>query len=193
MEQPTNRELTASNMAEPRGTACVGIFTRLACAPLSLTIIYWFRSPLPATCVAAGVVDAKDLSMASNDKNAGNVTSISTGGTPATLEAAGFKLPDPSVVGRSMADIAERSQRIVGEWLKRQSQDGPSADPLNIGRAFLEMTARLMSNPAGLMQAQLGFWQDYVTLWQNTTRRIMGMETDPVIGPSPARPGRIRP
>jgi polyhydroxyalkanoate synthase subunit PhaC len=136
-------------------------------------------------CVAAGVVDAKDLSMASNDKNAGNVTSISTGATPATLEAAGFKLPDPSVVGRSMADIAERSQRIVGEWLKRQSQDGPSADPLNIGRAFLEMTARLMSNPAGLVQAQLGFWQDYVTLWQNTTRRIMGMETDPVIGPSP--------
>jgi polyhydroxyalkanoate synthase subunit PhaC len=123
--------------------------------------------------------------MASNDKNAGNVTSISTGATPATLEAAGFKLADPSVVGRSMADIAERSQRIVGEWLKRQSQDGPSADPLNIGRAFLEMTARLMSNPAGLVQAQLGFWQDYVTLWQNTTRRIMGMETDPVIGPSP--------
>ena len=33
------------------------------------------------------------------------------------------------------------------------------------------------------MQAQLGFWQDYVTLWQNTTRRIMGMETDPVIEP----------
>ena len=83
-------------------------------------------------------------------------------------------MPDPAVVGRSMADIAERSQRIVGEWLKRQSQDGPGADPLNIGRAFLEMTARLMSNPARLMQAQLGFWQDYVTLWQNTTRRIMG-------------------
>ncbi len=123
--------------------------------------------------------------MAPNDKNTGNAPSISTSGTPTTLEAAGFKLPDPAVVGRSMADIAERSQRIVGEWLKRQSQDGPSSDPLNIGRAFLEMTARLMANPARLMQAQLGFWQDYVTLWQNTTRRIMGMDTDPVIGPSP--------
>jgi polyhydroxyalkanoate synthase subunit PhaC len=124
--------------------------------------------------------------MASNEKNPGNVQSIATSAAPATLEAAGFKLPDPSVVGRSMADIAERSQRIVGEWLKRQSQDGAGADPLNIGRAFMEMTARLMSNPARLMQAQLGFWQDYVTLWQNTTRRIMGMETDPVIGPSPS-------
>jgi polyhydroxyalkanoate synthase len=124
--------------------------------------------------------------MAPNDKNTGNAPSISASANPTTLEAAGFKLPDPTVVGRSMADIAERSQRIVGEWLKRQSQDGPGADPLNIGRAFLEMTARLMSNPARLMQAQLGFWQDYVTLWQNTTRRIMGMDTDPVIGPSPS-------
>ena len=31
------------------------------------------------------------------------------------------------------------------------------------------------------MQAQIGFWQDYMTLWQNTARRMMGMEPDPVI------------
>src|ERR1700749_1221074 len=90
-------------------------------------------------------------------------------------------MPDPAEIGRSMADIAERSQRIVSEWLKRQSQEDHAADPLNIGRAFLEMTARLMANPTRLMQAQLGFWQDYVTLWQNTTRRIMGFEAEPVI------------
>jgi polyhydroxyalkanoate synthase len=93
-------------------------------------------------------------------------------------------MPDPTVVGRSMADIAERSQRLVGEWLKRQSEEEVSTDPLNIGRAFMEMTARMMSNPARLMQAQLGFWQDYVTLWQNTTRRIMGIESEPVIDPA---------
>ncbi|HET6307117.1 MAG TPA: class I poly(R)-hydroxyalkanoic acid synthase, partial [Rhodopila sp.] len=90
-------------------------------------------------------------------------------------------MPDPASVGRSMADIAERSQRIVNEWLKRQSQTDHAADPLNIGRAFMEMTTRLMANPARLMQAQLGFWQDYMTLWQNTTRRIMGIDIDPVI------------
>ncbi len=102
---------------------------------------------------------------------------------PAALQASGFKMPDPSVVSRSMADVAERSQRLVGEWLKRQARQDHSADPLNIGRAFLEMTARLMANPARLMQAQMGFWQDYVTLWQNTTRRIMGIEAAPVIDP----------
>src|SRR3954447_474032 len=96
-------------------------------------------------------------------------------------EAPGFGLPDPAQLGRSMADIAERSQRLVSEWLKRQCDEDRSADPLNIGSAFLEMTARLMANPARLVAAQLGFWQDYLTLWQNTARRIMGEQTEPVI------------
>jgi polyhydroxyalkanoate synthase len=96
-------------------------------------------------------------------------------------ETTGFKLPDPAEIGRSMADVAERSQRIVGEWLKRQASEEHAPDPLNIGSAFMEMTARLMANPAGLMAAQLGFWQDYMTLWQNTARRMMGMDAEPVI------------
>ncbi len=96
-------------------------------------------------------------------------------------EATGFKLPDPAEIGRSMADIAERSQRIVSEWLKRQADEEHAPDPLNIASAFMEMTARLIANPARLVAAQLGFWQDYMTLWQNTARRIMGAETEPVI------------
>jgi polyhydroxyalkanoate synthase subunit PhaC len=101
-------------------------------------------------------------------------------------DAAMFTPPDPADVGRSMADIAERSQRIVGEWLKRQSEEGPkSPDPLNIGSAFMEMTAKMIANPAHLMQAQLGFWQDYMSLWQSTARRMMGMDSSPVIQADP--------
>jgi polyhydroxyalkanoate synthase subunit PhaC len=96
-------------------------------------------------------------------------------------ETTGFKLPDPAEIGRSMADIAERSQRIVSEWLKRQADANHSPDPLNIASAFMEMTARLIANPGHLVEAQLGFWRDYMSLWQNTTRRIMGMESEPVI------------
>ena len=91
---------------------------------------------------------------------------------PPTPEAHLHPVADPSVLGRNMADIAERSQRIVAEWLKRQSREAPSLDPLHIGTAFLDMTAKLMANPAGLMQAQIGFWQDYMTLWQSTARRM---------------------
>ena len=109
------------------------------------------------------------------------------------LKLGEFKLADPKVIGRSMADVAERSQRIVGDWLERQSRMAPtaSAEPLKIGQAFMEMTAKLMQNPARLMQAQIGFWQDYVTLWQNTTRRMMGMDGRPVIEPD-AKDKRFR-
>lgn len=93
----------------------------------------------------------------------------------------GFKLPDPAEIGRSMADIAERSQRIVGEWLKRQADEELSPDPLNIASAFLEMTARLIASPGRMVEAQIGFWRDYMSLWQNTTRRILGVQTEPVI------------
>jgi len=111
-----------------------------------------------------------------------STTGSKTGGKTAdSPEVSTFKLPDPSVVGRSMADIAERSQRIVSEWLKRQGQEERELDPLNVGSAFLEMTARLMANPAQMMKAQIGFWQDYMTLWQNTARRMMGIDTEPVI------------
>lgn len=102
------------------------------------------------------------------------------GGTP------DFRLPDPAIVSRTMADVAERGQRIVNDFLRRQAEQPGAAsdapiDPVKIGSAFMEMTTRLMRDPARLVQAQLGFWQDYMTLWQNTTRRIMGDVTPPVI------------
>ncbi|MBL8700599.1 MAG: class I poly(R)-hydroxyalkanoic acid synthase [Alphaproteobacteria bacterium] len=85
-----------------------------------------------------------------------------------------------------MGQIAERSQKLVAEFLKRQSAK-PSVgmgDPLNIGQAFFDMTARLMANPAQLVQAQLTLWHDYMALWQNTTRRMLGHAAQPVITPA---------
>src|SRR5690349_1982345 len=96
-------------------------------------------------------------------------------------EPPGFKLPDPEEIGRSMADSAERSQRIVSQWLKRQGTQEHAPDPLNIASSFMESTTRIMANPYRLVAAGLGFWQDYMTLWQNTARRVMGMEADSVI------------
>jgi polyhydroxyalkanoate synthase len=97
---------------------------------------------------------------------------------------------DPAAWSQAMARIAEQSQRLVADFVQRnQFQNGPGAnsgsmDPMAIGRAFLEMTARLMSDPAKLMEAQLSLWQDYMNLWQSTAKRMMGQETDPVIAPA---------
>ncbi len=104
---------------------------------------------------------------------------------PSILIVPGFKLADPAVLGRSMADIAERSQRLVTDWLHRQSHDTPGLDSMNVGHAFMEMTTQLMKDPSKLVHAQIGLWQDYMTLWQNTTRRMWGVTTSPVIESDP--------
>jgi polyhydroxyalkanoate synthase len=96
----------------------------------------------------------------------------------------GFKMPDPEAVSRAMAEIAERSQRLVRDWMRRQDAGPVALDPLNIGQAFMEMTARMMANPAELARAQMGLWRDTMTLWQNTARRMAGeAPADPVIQP----------
>ncbi len=96
--------------------------------------------------------------------------------------------PSPAEFAETMADIAERSQQLVRDFLTRQAADGGlgMADPLNVGSAFLEMTARMMANPAKLMEAQVGLWRDYMNLWQTAARRWMGDESvEPVAEPHP--------
>jgi polyhydroxyalkanoate synthase len=112
---------------------------------------------------------------ASGDKRAGPNAQISAPGAGAAA--------DPAELSRRVAGIAERSQRLVADFLSRQpAQDGVSmVDPAAIGAAFFELTARMMADPARLIEAQIALWNDYVTLWQRTTERLMGRAVEPVI------------
>src|SRR5262249_14403746 len=103
-----------------------------------------------------------------------------------------MKLPDPVELSRAMARIAEQSQRLVADFLQRQTAgEGVEpvstglSDPLNIGKAFLEMTTRMMRNPAKLVEAQVNLWRDYMQLWQSTAQRLAGNGGDTVIEPRP--------
>ncbi len=91
----------------------------------------------------------------------------------------------PVEFAENMAKIAEKCQLIMQEFLARQTQDiaNTPLDPLNIGSAFAELFARMMSDPVGLAERQFGFWQDYMSLWQKTAQRLMGEEQEPVISP----------
>ncbi|MBV8507907.1 MAG: hypothetical protein JOZ11_19155, partial [Alphaproteobacteria bacterium] len=94
-------------------------------------------------------------------------------------------LPDAAELSKQIAEIAGKSQQLVAEFLKRQGREEGvgMADPLGIGTAFLEMTARMMADPSRLVQAQLSLWNDYLTLWQRTTQRFLGGDTEPMIEP----------
>ncbi|MFV1850884.1 MAG: PHA/PHB synthase family protein [Thalassospira sp.] len=96
-----------------------------------------------------------------------------------------IKHPDPEKLSAAMAEIAERSQRLVSDFLAKQAEDPEISDPdpLNIGSAFAELTSQIMQNPAKLVEAQMELWQQYYTLWHNTTLRMMGEEAEPVVSP----------
>ena len=93
-------------------------------------------------------------------------------------EAQDMRIPDPVELSKSISTIAEKSHKILIDWVERQAAgNGPTAmDPLNICQAFLEMTARMMTDPSKLVQAQINLWQDYMSLWQSTAQRALGQE-----------------
>jgi polyhydroxyalkanoate synthase len=79
-----------------------------------------------------------------------------------------------------IADFAERQHLPAGD-LNAAGLGSLSS----LGTAFFEMTAKMMADPARLMQAQLSLWQDYLTLWQRTTEKFLGSATAPVVEPPP--------
>jgi polyhydroxyalkanoate synthase len=85
-------------------------------------------------------------------------------------------ISDPAEWSRHLRGIAERSQRLVSEFVGRQGADSAMgmASPMAIGAAFMEMTARIMADPSRLVEAQLALWQDAMTLWQRTAERLAG-------------------
>ena len=94
---------------------------------------------------------------------------------------------DPARSAELLAEVAERSSRLMGEFLQRQARGKGVAytDEFGIARAFMDLHARFMAEPWKLagMQAQL-FW-DHVALWQATARRMLGLEAGPVAEPAP--------
>ena len=96
--------------------------------------------------------------------------------------------PDPIEWSHQMGAIAERSQRLVQEFLASQKNDPESpighGDPLNIGSTFLEMTQAMLKNPNAVMKANLDLWSNYMNLWAATTKKMLGQESEDLIAPA---------
>ena len=98
----------------------------------------------------------------------------------------GVRIPDPVETAKSLANVAERSQKLMADFLQKQaSSEQSDMDPLKVGQAFFDMTAKMMANPSKVFEAQMALWQDYMRLWQSTTQKFAGNNTAPVIEPDP--------
>jgi polyhydroxyalkanoate synthase subunit PhaC len=83
-----------------------------------------------------------------------------------------------------LGEISQKSKQLLHDLAERDCANGSSTpDPLNLAPTVLELTARLMSNPAALARAQLSLWQSYLQLWQAAGQQLLGHDVPPVIEP----------
>ena len=93
---------------------------------------------------------------------------------------------DPHQLAQTYAEIAQHSSQLMSDFIARQSAGGKPAfgDELGIAKAFYEMTAKLLADPAKFAEMQMKLWQDYMSLWQNSMLQFFGQHAQPVIAPA---------
>src|SRR5512134_2905458 len=96
--------------------------------------------------------------------------------TPATEAPTEKPAPDPVALAESLAAAAEKSAKLMGEFAARHAGKSKSvfADELGIGKAFMELAAKILANPYRLAEAQMNLWWDYMSLWQSSMLKMMG-------------------
>jgi polyhydroxyalkanoate synthase subunit PhaC len=96
-------------------------------------------------------------------------------------------LPEDKSMARSLSRITQTGRKLVGDYLARQAKGELPAPPdvSVVARSFLELSQKMMASPGKVLEVQVAFWKDYATLWERTSRRLLGAEVAPVIAPSP--------
>ena len=93
---------------------------------------------------------------------------------------------DAAELARTYSDIAQRSSKLMSEYMQRQAASGTPTfgDELGIAKAFYEMMGKLIADPSKFAEMQFKLWQDYVALWQNSMLRFLGQNAKPMIEPA---------
>ncbi|BAU58493.1 polyhydroxyalkanoic acid synthase [Halorhodospira halochloris] len=93
--------------------------------------------------------------------------------------------PDYEEMTRTLQEITAKSQEVVSEFLRQEqsAQHVPMEDAAQMGQLFQQLSTRMMADPARLVEAQMAFWADYMSLMQNMTLRMWGANPDPVAQP----------
>ena len=92
---------------------------------------------------------------------------------------------DPVALAESLAAAAEKSAKVIGDFAARNAKTGAAlpSDELGLGKAFMELAAQMLSNPARLAESHMNLWWDYMNLWQGSMLRMLGAPAEPVAVP----------
>lgn len=102
-----------------------------------------------------------------------------------TTEESEQTLYTPAEIAQTYADIARRASHVLAQFIDQKSRKGLSIprDELGLAQAFLDVSARLLSNPYKLAKNQTHLMWDYFSLWQHSTLKFLGMPSTPVVTP----------
>jgi polyhydroxyalkanoate synthase len=90
-------------------------------------------------------------------------------------------LVEPKVV----QSVAERSSKILADFSRKQAESLSAAmrDEMGIAKAYMDLYAKLASDPALVASLSVDLWVDYVRLWQSSWMKMFGFESAPVAEP----------
>src|SRR6185503_8188161 len=111
----------------------------------------------------------------------------------------GKKAPPPSESGfspesldtqefaRNMLTVGVKSQKLLLDFIARiSSRESPGPiDPLNISGAMMALAKAMGGDRDAVMAAQAEWWNNFLHLWENTARRMLGGEAPAVVEPAP--------
>ena len=93
---------------------------------------------------------------------------------------------NPPELTKICGSVAERSSRILADFASKQAESLSSAvrDEMGISRAFMDLYARMATDPALLANTSMSMWADYIRLWQSTWLKMFGLQPPPVAVPA---------
>jgi polyhydroxyalkanoate synthase len=88
---------------------------------------------------------------------------------------------------RNMLTVGVKSQQLLVDFMARMAKRDTATplDPLNISGAMLNLVKAMGGNRDQVAQAQAQWWNNFMTLWEGTARRMLGGDTQPVVQPAP--------
>jgi polyhydroxyalkanoate synthase len=98
-----------------------------------------------------------------------------------------YSVADPAAFAKNMMQVGLQSQRLLADFIKRQTSRPANQplDPLNLAGTFMSLAKAMAANPGALVEAQFELWRDFMGLWESTARRMLGGESEPIVAPRP--------
>lgn len=88
-------------------------------------------------------------------------------------------LPDFVQLGQIMMDASQRAQPLIQDFLQKYDLGKTPLlppDTAHLQEAYAKFMGNIMSDPQKLVDMQVQFWNDWTSLWGETTRKFLGGE-----------------